>query len=382
MTSIANKSIHEKILYEGPGIPGPQIRSIAVDKDVQSAAMSLFHGAPINKKLLFNLDLISAVSIKKDEEFLDDFRREIQIELDHLAENPPKNAEEEVVWKTFLVSMMAFVPFCYPKSGRTFSFPVLQADGTCRMFKYTAEVINLTNDSFYTPFTALGMTSKNPDAPPMLIYLATTYPTGNGFEQAIFADFNPGESVGKAMFRGAQPVLDEWFKGKKHVRVMGMSLGGAESLHTLKRYRGQIGQVDVIKPPGLYQEEWTEKYDEGCPINIYVQPKDFVSKLGFFPTGKNVKMYEVERLGEGVPGNPLASHAIADAGCKQVRIKEINPEVENAKKYRKVLTWMHRYLGPVFIYYPGLFFLSLYRLFSRALVMTVDFLKKSLVKIS
>lgn len=358
-----DRAFKSRLIYHGPGMEAPQ-RDQTTDPRVQNLIHVLMHGGQLSGDIV-SYQAIQAIFVKKDRSLLKDFRKELQREFNHLALNPPKNPQEEVMWRAFFGNLIALLPFSYPPNGiETISLPLL-SNGSCRQVEYNIEVIPLSLTSMASPMTAVGLTPKNTEdhADPILTFLGTTYPAGEGYAATLLADFTPGHSVGELVYDLNHEKIDQWMKGKKQVYVTGLSLGGAMSFHTLRHHHEQIARVDVYNPPGLYS--WDKELVKECSINIYCQPGDIVSQLGYWPESPHVNLYTIMPHQDSIGENMISSHARAFTGCEKVTIIKQDLIQENRTFFRRVFTRLHQFLGPLLIFLPVSIMLALYYLFSR-----------------
>jgi hypothetical protein len=281
---------------------------------------------------------------------LNQFRGALQRELEHLAAHPPSTPADELVWRIFLGNVLGFLPYTYPSTGETLRIPVL-ANGSCKLVEYDLETIPLEFNKLATPMSAIAMTPKeDPEASPILSFIGTTFPAGDGFASTLQSDFTPGFSVGELAYEMNQEKISAWMQGKRDVQVVGISLGGALAFHAVRHHK-EIAHTDVYNPPGLYQECWEQQQNTECAINIYCQPKDLVSELGSWPTKGKVSSYEVVQH-QGLSENPLCSHVQANSGTDKISIIKHDPAEQNRSLLRRILTVLHKVLGPILIFLP------------------------------
>lgn len=355
------KAFKEKSIYHGPGIPAPTAPKSDADKVVQDVIQSMLHCGSVSTKDILTRKTLKAILVKNDPEMMRHFRIELQRELDSLAQNLPTNPKEEVMWRAFLGSTLSLLPFAYPTNADTMTIPILK-DGECKHTEFKIEVIPLHSSNGPSPMHALGLTPKNGETEPnLLIYLGTTFPGGDGFVTTLFADFTPGRSVGENEYDFNHDKIDDWLKGKKSIHAIGVSLGGALTFHTLRNHP-ELERVDAFVPPGLYPKLWKkQEISKTCSINIYCQPKDIVSHLGAWPVGDNVSLYSIIPHQTGVKPGPLHAHLHTYTGANNISIIKKMPADENKLFSRKLLTWAHKWLGPILIYAPLKFTVWIHR---------------------
>lgn len=356
-----DKLFKKELVYHGAGIKPPDQRGKS-DQAVQQLVQALLHGGHFSPKMIEERTA-KAIFVLHDQDLMKQFQQELQIELEHLASHPPKNEKEEILWRGFLGNILALLPFSYPSSGDIIRIPVLE-QGVCRLVAYDIEVIPLTYTAHCSPMIALGMTSKqDANAPSILSFIGTTIPSGSGFAATLLADFTPANSVGEIIYKRNEETITTWLSNKKNVHMLGMSLGGAMAFHTL-RNNHQVARVDAFVPPGLYVNNWKNGVGSTCNVNIYCQAGDFVSELGFWPTGSNVSLYTIFPHQEGVTENPFGSHARAFTGCKKITIIKEDPGLQNQSTRRYLITKLHQILGPCIAFLPIRGFLWLHYIVS------------------
>ncbi|MBA3816939.1 MAG: hypothetical protein H0X29_10580 [Parachlamydiaceae bacterium] len=350
------------LVYYGPGIAKLPSSTKHINSSVQQIVNILLHGGSLSKELI-RIPLLQAILVKHDPLFLKQFRDELQLELNHLADNPPKNAQEEILWRQFLGYIIAILPFSYPFEGEKMKIPLLEENGACRLVEYSINIIEFSPNNTSSPMSAIGFAPIiDTLAPPILSYLGTTFPAGNGFTTTIKADFTPKMAVGEEAYAQAKEKIAFWFKNKTNVHLVGVSLGGAMAFHTIRDHYKSLSRTDIYNPPGLYAHCWKgQSYNDGCPINIYRQPGDIVSKMGFWPEGSKVKIFNIIPHQNGIAEVMPRSHIQAFSGCQKVTFLQSDPATENKSFSRKALVLMHRYFGPYLFYYPTCFLSYGYR---------------------
>jgi hypothetical protein len=301
---------------------------------------------------------VRGVLFKKDPALLKEMREEFRSILKACANRHPKNAKEDLLLQTFIGNVIALLPYSYPEEGEGFIIPQ-KIDGQWKSCHYTVDRrIELMESQFASPLVHYGFVSN--EGPPLLSFLGTTYPAGDGFIASIFSSFVPGFSVGEVPYLLDKDNISCWLEGKEGVRLFGVSLGGALAFHTLKDHRQKIDQVHAYSPVGLFARNWKETYDDSPEINIYYQSNDIVPRLGIFPVGKKVTIYRL--FPENIE-NAFNAHFRVYTGGKKVQILRSNPEYENSKFSRGILTSLH-VASAIFFFMPLLSLHLIYRVAS------------------
>jgi len=333
----ASRKIDSQI-YVGPGMqiePKP-----GADPTVHRFMNYLLRGDQFPFQWL-NGATLKAIFVRKDPFFLRSMKEEFQYVFEQAAKRLPLiGSKEEMLFETFIGNCIALLPYSYPEAGEVFSIPQ-KIEGEWRICQYRVDPIELTPKGILTPLKAFGLTS--PNAPPLLTFLGTTYPAGDGFLASILSDFTPGLSVGHAPYLLGKTKIDSWLRGKTEVRLYGLSLGGALCFQVLRHHREKIEQANVYNPPGLFPWNWDKPFDRE-KVNIFCQENDLVSTMGFFPEGRGVSVYRV--FGSRVE-NWFNAHVKCYTGTGQVSIAKSSVAVENNRTIRKILTLAHLIFGLV-----------------------------------
>jgi hypothetical protein len=335
-------ALRETFIYSGKGIEakgsGPDPEVHAVVNYLLGKEGSLADWAKMKTSVLMRTDplLLAAMQI------------ELKAVLAEAAQMPAAMSQgEEEIYKAFVHNIIALLPYCYPDEGEEFVIPQ-KVEGVWKACKYRVDrKIELTPRWFSTPMICYGLTSD--DGPPLLSFLGTTYPAGEGFVATVLSDFTPGLSVGHAPYMMGKEKIAEWFEGKQGVRLFGMSLGGAMTFQALRHHRDKIDSVDAFNPPGLYPWNWKERFDGPQKVNIYYQENDLVATMGSFPEGNGVSVFHVHsKEKEGM----FQAHARVYTGGDEVTMLKGDPAFENRRTVRKVLTALHFLLSAILAFIP------------------------------
>lgn len=366
--------LRDTLIYHGKGIevdgqgPDPQVHEIF--------QFLLGHGTASTKWL--TLRNAKGILLRKDPELLKAMREEFRAVLKSCGENPPVlGSREEVLFETFVGNLIALLPYAYPEEGESFSIPQ-KVNGEWKSVPYTVDrKIELSPEWFSSPISAYGLTS--PEGPPLITFLGTTYPAGEGYLATLLSDVTPFMSVGHAPYLYGKTQIEEWLQGKSEVHLCGASLGGALAFHVLRNHKEKIAQVDVYNPPGLHPWQWKEKFNDSVDIRIVYNENDLVGTLGFFPEGDKVRIIRPvleERQ------NALKAHALAYSGNEKVALLKSDPAYENSRFSRKLLTALHFFLGFVLAFIPILLAYLLFSLFNALLFKPLEILSQKVLKIN
>lgn len=349
-------ALKSTLVFHGPGM---EVEGRADDDQVHDIVEFLLgRGSPSSEWV--NWKNIKGILLKNDPQLLRAMRDELRVVLQSCGTHLPQpGSAEEVLFKAFIGNIVALLPFSYPLEGEQFVIPQKVGEEWKNVTYTVDKKIELTPKWFSSPIAAYGLTSE--EGPPILTFIGTTFPAGDGYVATLLSDFTPGLSVGHAPYLYGKKNLAEWLENKNNVGLYGMSLGGAMTFQVLRHHKERIGQVHAYNPPGLYPWDWNGRGKDFPPVNIYYQENDLVGTMGMFPEGENVTVYRLVREDKE---NSLKAHARAYSGSENVTILKSDPSYENGRPSRKVLTALHMILGLALAFVPILCAYLLYLLFS------------------
>lgn len=339
-------ALRKSLIYSGAGF------KIDYETETESGKILsyLLRGGPF-PTLNFK---VWAVLFKKDPVFFAQLLKELKEILLNLAEHPPQDPAEELLYEACIGNLIGLIFFTYPHKGDKFIFPT-KVEGHWQACEYIVDSkILLTPSWFSSPISAYGFTSKD-GGPPILLFMGSAYPAGEGAIATYLADFTPGLSVGHAPYLLGKEKITEWLKDKEDVDLIGISLGGAMCFHALGEHREKIGKAHIYNPTGLYPWDWDkELFDEGPEVLIYSTEGDLVSTLGYFPEGEKVRLYTL--ISGERTNNFLVAHALIYPSGEHITMLETNVKSENGRGVRHLLTGVHLFLGPLLVTLPLLLF--------------------------
>ncbi len=319
-----------------------------LDTDMGKIGSYLFCGSPLPDDL--NTSAVARnVLLNSDPDYLQEFQNLIREVI--LTEHSSPEVRNLFVYQT-----LAMLPFAYPEEGFEITIPI---DGVRHAYTIDKK-FELTPSWFSSPLPAYGLVSDN--GPPMLVFMGTTYPAGQGFIASVLSDFSPGLEVGHLPLLMGRKELQEWLNDKEGVHVTGASLGGALSIQAAKEFSDHIAKVYAFVPPGV--NPWNRfTPSEHMEINLCCHDGDIVSKLGYFPEGDNVNLYHISDNGNFVHGRVVM-------GGESVTILRGDVANENRQISRGILTALHTIFSPI------LFLLVLpFQLLYRLLEMLVNLIR-------
>lgn len=253
--------------------------------------------------------------LKKEREALQGFFKALYPKLQTLQ------SKEEHFWGEALVGQfLSYFTFFGPYDGEEISLPI-EIDGTWHLIDYTVEKIPLSPSWMGSQSFAFGLKPKQ-EAPPLLLFKGTSYPTDEGFGLQLLTDFNPLASVGSYLFWLGRSNIEKWLKkGSSKSRVFGLSLGGALTQHAALHFPDRIESAFAYNTPALLPWE-VKKSKEHRGVHIFCNENDLSSDSGFsYGKGWNVYKVFVEN-----PPSFLLAHVQCYLGRKEFKLIQIQPK--------------------------------------------------------
>lgn len=327
--------------------------------------------------ILGNSQLMKDIQIESSEDFLRSGKEALNMVLQNSVkifnENVSENGFDEnkrALFEGFVQQSLSLIPYFGPVEGDVFTVPVYNPEtNTYDNIDYEVnKIIELSPPALGTPLIAAGMVPKNnnQDAPPPIIsFSGTPLPGGSGYGAGLLSDMTPFMSPGHAASIYAKDTMREWLQtytnnGHKPATLTGASLGGGLCLHTLRFHKKYVGEIHAFNPAGLHPwDTWGKSADatyrsgsktRDVKVRVYSQENDVVSSMGYYPRGKDVKVYRI--FGEK-PENLLYAHARAYMGSKKVVVIESDNDFEAARVDRIGWTVLHLLISPV-LFVPAL----------------------------
>lgn len=309
-----------------------------------------------------NVERAKAVLVSHDPVLLKRMREEFQAVLDFCWEHRPEvGSPDEVLFQTFVGNVIALLPYTYPSVGEAVSLP-LKVDGVWKRIEYRVDAkIELSPRWLSSPLSACGF--KSEEGPPLLVFLGTTYPAGDGFVATLLSDFTPFLSVGRAPYLYGREEIGKWMEGKGKARLFGVSLGGALCFQTLSEWEEKISHVATYNAPGLHAWDWKRRCGGDVDVQVIYNENDLVGTLGFYPEGDGVQVLRVLKERKE---NFFKAHVQAYTGSERVTLFKSDAGYENRRSIRKALTALHFLLGFWIVFLPVACVYLLYFLFHSA----------------
>jgi len=364
------KKIHnafkQSLVHSGPGIA---YHSDEVEANVVNSVLDylITHKDGVDLQDVPYTECFKNIFWSTDSKWLVSFQKELQGAIHKGFKIFQENQITEEVFEAFLYHILALYPHSRPEIGHEIQLPV-KIDGEWQLIDYRVDKKFLMTPSWLSsPHPIFGLRSDVENAPSMITCTGTNYPAGEGFIAGILADFTPFMSVGHAMSLYNQAEVTQWLEQQSSVHMTGMSLGGVLGLHTARLNPGLVDKVYGFNPPGLYSWNWKGR-DLSTEFNIYSNENDLVSTLGFFPKGENVNIFRI--LAEKTEEFGTTHARLYEGSHNRVTFVRSNPEYENGRVERKIITALHFFFGWI----PGAIVLSynaIYRvgeIFSRIII--------------
>lgn len=238
----------------------------------------------------------------------------------------------------FLYSSLCYFPFWEWRFDESDSIQIPQfIDNKWQMVEFTISCIELTPKKGFLSLWiqekdqshAYGLSSKQKDISPILIFSGTTYPAGDGCLTHIKNDFKAFRSVGDELFQSGKTQIQNWIKdlnGKK-TKILGMSLGGGVALIMATKMPQAVEEVFAFNPPGLYHLPQETTFTQP-PVRVLSQLNDPVSKLGKWHA--NWTLAHIHLPTDIIP-NQLIAHASIYAGRANKTYEYLVPYEKNTK---------------------------------------------------
>lgn len=360
-------ALEATVTYDGPGIQCTRAPSTEAQKLIHSIIFA-------NQAPKITCEIFKAVVIKASPELLQEFRDELKAILSSIELPRGDDKGYEEAFDCFVGNLLGLLPFSYPTlpeegdASEEFVIPV-QVNGSWKRATYTlAERLELSPAWFSSPIPAYILTSKS--APPLWLFIGTTYPTGAGSLATVLGDATPGMSVAHAAYLWGKAAIKEALERHPGGHLIGISFGGATVFQVLRDNKDKVGKAQAFVPPGLFPWDWSEELNDGPKLKIYTQTKDLVCSTGYYPTGSQVELFHLIPDDGAASENPFSAHVHVYSGQKQFTMLRTSAEFENRRVSRHFFTFIYALLSPFVIFIP-LFALNLVK---RVVELTIQLL--------
>ena len=287
--------------------------------------------------------LLSSVFWMTNPELIDDARTLIQNLLSDMFRQfscPMLSESDEFHLEMIMGDLLALYPFLMPKDGEMIRLPV-KVDGVFCLEDYITDRIELTPEVLGSPLVAYGLQPASDQAPSLLLFKGTTYPTDEGALLSLMTDVNPLGAVGSYGFWLGKDRIQSWIdKQNSKIIVYGKSLGGALAWRTALNFPDKIEKVMAYGAPGFSPLELSQFYEvkekyPHLPFNFFCQRNDLVP-FSDFVAKTGVHYYEV--LSAECQDSPLAAHADIYSTHECSMILNLQPEYIQSPLKRAAVT--------------------------------------------
>ncbi len=305
-------------------------------------------------------DVFNAVFVERDPRLVRGMRYVFQEAFHHIYEqlkDKTLNESQQAQAMLYLSDCLCILPFGDITPHESIAIPQC-IDGKWVLVDYKVVPIELTPqtgiDKAYLAekdrVFAYGLEPiKHKGAEPHLIFMGTTYPSGQGFSTQLFTDLEGFETAGKKLYRSGHERIKQWLdKQSKKTHVCGTSLGGSLSLLLAIDQGEKLSRVDALNPFGLYnpwRKSRCDHWDELCaakrapPVYIQKQGRDPISSFGIWKKEWNVFHVIPPEHRQGP--NASADHALIYAGFLGTRFIPVDVEADNkARRLRDFLGYV------------------------------------------
>lgn len=315
---------------------------------------------------LISFTFLKAALFSRNTQLLQFLRLEFQKGFDnifHQLVNTELSEEAQEQFQLYLSNCLNLLPYTDLTPYEAIRLPQWINQQWVQV-EYEVQPIELTHQSGFRKLFiseedrvfATGLTPiSEKEAQSHLIFLATTYPAGQGFLPQINTDLKGFETAGQSLYRSGRDALSNWLDkqcGKIH--VTGLSLGGSLAL-LLAIDKGElIDRVDATNPAGLHgynQFDTWNTITKKPRVVVQIQADDPVSLFGQWK--KEWAILWVKPPEDKRGSNPFFDHFLNYAGFSNTEFSYLSVEEENARRlWRNIFLYC---IGRSLIYYPILF---------------------------
>ncbi|KTD09667.1 DUF1275 domain-containing protein [Legionella hackeliae] len=189
-----------------------------------------------------------------------------------------------------------------------------------------------------------------------LIFMGTTYPAGQGFNEQVNSDLKGFDTVGNNLYLSGRSRILAWLATQtQKVKVCGTSLGGSLSLLFSIDQGDKLSQVHALNPAGLYDSWFKDHIDNWetlttkPEVTVLRGGKDPVSRFGAWKSEWNI-FHVIPPANKQGP-NKFVDHALNYTGFAETQFIKIDTASDNEENKRRNF-WLYT-LGRGFIYYTG-----------------------------
>jgi len=323
---------------------------------------------------LLSKELHHVISVERDPKMLEAFRHELQDVLTRLftsIKEDPNLLEDDGRLKQFeliLYNLLALYPFSDPTPNEILYVPTQIDSGVWVMLPYKVEPIELTptttslrgdiQDCDRVFCYGLCPVLEEVNVPRILIFMGTTYPTGQGKKVQDYTNCMPDREVGEQLYLwGKDKVfawLDQTTQDTSKVISTGASLGGILASMFALAKPVSFENVYAFNPPGFMKlpdaghpefKPWFQAGSNDKPnVIILSQEGDPVSSAGFFVVDSNITLLRTKLPTLGAPQLPIVNgyiaHLVIHAAHHGVEIHTVDIPRENCQDSRTSWTRM------------------------------------------
>lgn len=305
----------------------------------------LMMGWPESWDQLITWYTLRSVFIEHNPELLKELRAAFQQGFEHLynqLKGLTLNKDQNEQFQLYLSNCLCHLPYADLTPFESLSIPQYIND-QWELIEYYVNPIELTEKNKvvvkeHDRVFAYGLEPiTNREATTHLIFMGTTYPTGQGFVSQITTNFEAFETIGSSLYLGGRQKIHEWLlRQKDKVHVCGGSLGGSLSLLLAIDLGEYLSRVDALNPAGLHHLEPKGKYDQWDEMNIrpqviiQQQGDDPLSLLGLWKSDWNILRVAPPKEKKGP--NFLCDHFMNYAGFADTVFTYTDAEHQNAER--------------------------------------------------
>ncbi len=214
-------------------------------------------------------------------------------------------------------NLLALYPFADPHPGEILYVPTRQNGSPWYMMEYSIEPIELTpTDESYQKIIedkdrvfCYGLRPIAENFSPILIFMGTTYPTGQGKNVQYLTNAMPNHEIGEQLYLWGKERVLSWLNeinaDQRKVISTGASLGGILASMFAMNTPRSFSEVYAFNPPGFLNlptidhpefGEWFQPYNKHTKpqMNILSQKDDPISSIGYFVIDENINFLKTK----------------------------------------------------------------------------------------
>ncbi len=329
----------------------------------RNALRLLIMGWSTDWKQLLTVPVIRAVFAARNPQMLAAMRQAFAEGFAHIVDqlNATKLSDNQRFQvMLYLSNCFSLLPFADINPHEFMCLPQF-IDGRWTLVNYRVEPIELTpTKGLRRLFSRDGdrvfaygfVPIKNSTAEPILVFMGTTYPAGQGFWSQINADLKGGTHVGENLYRNGAAGITAWLDRQvKKPHVCGMSLGGSLALLLAIHQGDRLARVITHNPAGLSQRTKStdlDLWDSFIEKPLVVVQKQRLDPVSFFGIWKDWSIWHITPS-QNLHAPQTLAHVFNFASSAETLFEPVNHEVDN--KLRGQRNFWIFFMARIIFYY-------------------------------